>query len=68
MSWPYCQEPECHNSHTLSYTDRYENRSSGDTRPWLPVGHWVMLSGEEMPGWRRWCRTHALLNEGLAVG
>jgi hypothetical protein len=68
MSWPYCQEPECHNSHTQSYTDIYANRAAGDTRPWLPDGHRITMDGVERPGWRRWCRAHALMNEGVAFG
>jgi hypothetical protein len=62
----YCQHPECHNSHVAYYTDYYKTRVSGDARPWTPKGH--RMSFHPFPGARRWCRSHALINEGVAYG
>lgn len=65
----YCQDPECHNRHVAWYADHYPNRSAADTRPWEPTGHWISwLEPMNLAGWRRWCRSHALLNEGVAFG
>lgn len=62
----YCQHPECHSRHVGYYADYYGTRSSGDTSPWLPVGKWHSFWPQ--PGWRRWCRSHALLIEGVSFG
>jgi hypothetical protein len=67
--WPYCQAQGCHNSHTQSYTDYYDLRLDDRGRlVWKIVAHTVTIDGHEMPGWRRWCKTHAMIHEGVAFG
>ena len=63
----YCQHPECHNSRVAWYVESYPNRSSSDTRPWLPDG--LLMSWAPKPApWRRWCQSHALIFEKAALG
>lgn len=56
MSNPnYCQHPECHNSHVAWYVSDEWSRT-----------FWIWLT--PTPGAKRWCRSHALINLGVAFG
>jgi hypothetical protein len=66
--WPYCQHPECHNARTHDYADNYGNGSSSYAGS--PNGKiaWFGIPRRDDRGVRRWCHTHALIFEGVAIG
>lgn len=65
---PYCDHPECHNPHTSDYYSGPYGTSSG-LAP-IPTAHVAFFMFDRLTQrlGRRWCRSHALINEGWAVG
>lgn len=63
---PYCQHPECHSSRTGWYDDSI---TTGTV--WVPPyrdGTIMYFDDPGHEGVRRWCKAHALINEGVAFG
>lgn len=63
----YCQHPECHNSRFAYYSDLW---ATGSVQAWpqRPSGREIWLADPGIPSARRWCKSHALIYEGVAFG
>lgn len=68
-TWPYCQHPECHNRRTVEYWDGGTTTSGWPcSPPPLRCAGFTTFTLEGRDDIRRWCHSHALLNEGWAYG
>jgi hypothetical protein len=67
----YCQHSECHNSHIAYYADMYSTGTwlCPPQRDGTYMSFWPPSATQTNASvWRRWCRSHALINEGVSLG
>lgn len=65
---PYCDNSECHDSNTRVYADGGVTGTA--STDWSKVKPPLLIFlgdvASDVAGRRRWCRAHALINEGWA--